>query len=279
MVFPIFDSRRVVLMRLPVSIFRLVLALIGMVVVLWMPLPAKAGAPLIALTESLPPLNYEVDGKVTGFASELLDMMAGEADLPVQKQLLPWGRAYEMVARQKNTLIYCLVRTPEREALFQWVGPISSRRIVLYKHRDRTDISLKSLDDARAYRIGTTLESAATKSLIQQGFVVNGPQQPLGPGLDIALHDQMNLNKFMAKRFDLLVSLDWAAAYNAKNAGLAPDALQPAWVLDDSLTYWYGVSLQTDPEVVKKLNAALQKIKNDGRYQQLRQKYLPKIGK
>lgn len=279
MVFPLFDSRRVVLMRLPVSIFRLVLALIGMVAVLWMPVPAKASDPLLALTESLPPLSYEVDGKVTGFGSELLDMVAADADLPLQKQLLPWGRAYEMVARQKNTLIFCLVRTPEREALFQWVGPISSRRIVLYKHRDRTDISLKSLDDARAYRIGTTLESAATKSLIKQGFVVNGPQQPLGPGLDIALHDQMNLNKFMARRFDLLVSLDWAAAYNAKNAGLAPDELQPAWVLDDSMSYWYGVSLQTDPVVVKKLNTALQKVKNDGRYQQLRQKYLHKIGK
>lgn len=279
MVFPLFDSRRVVLMRLPASIFRLVLALMGMAVALWMPLPAKAGDPLIALTESLPPLSYEVDGKVIGFSSELLDMVAGEANLPLQKQLLPWSRAYEMVARNRNMLIYSLVRTPEREALFQWVGPISSRRIVLYKHRNRTDISLKSLDDARAYRIGTTLESAATKSLIKQGFVVNGGQQSLGPGLDIGLHDQMNLNKFMAKRFDLLVSLDWAAAYNAQNAGLAPDELQPAWVLDDSLTYWYGVSLQTDPEVVKKLNAALQKIKNDGRYQQLRQKYLPKIGK
>lgn len=278
MVFPLFDLLRVVLMRLPGSIFRLV-ALVWVGSVLWVPLPAKAAEHLIALTESLPPLSYEVDGKVIGFSSELLDMVAGEANFPLQKQLLPWARAYEMVARHRNMLIYSLVRTPEREGLFQWVGPISSRRIVLYKHRDRTDISLKFLDDARAYRIGTTLESAATKSLIKQGFVVNGAQQALGPGLDIGLHDQMNLNKFIAKRFDLLVSLDWAAAYNATNAGLAPDDLQPAWVLDDSLTYWYGVSLQTDPEVVKKLNAALQKIKNDGRYQQLRQKYLPKIGK
>ena len=112
MVFPLFDSRRVVLMRLPVSIFRLVLALIGMVAVLCMPVPAKASDPLLALTESLPPLSYEVDGKVTGFGSELLDMVAADADLPLQKQLLPWGRAYEMVARQKNTLIFCLVRTP-----------------------------------------------------------------------------------------------------------------------------------------------------------------------
>ena len=129
------------------------------------------------------------------------------------------------------------------------------------------------------YRIGTTMESAATKNLIAQGFAVTSPQQAMGPGLDLGLHDQMNLKKFMAKRFDLLVSLDWAAAFNAKNDGIAPDELQPALVLDESMAYWYGVNLQTDPEVVRKLNAALQRIKNDGRYQQLRLKYLPKSGK
>jgi polar amino acid transport system substrate-binding protein len=57
-----------------------------------------------ALTESLPPLNYEQDGRVVGFSSELLDLMAREADITVHKQVLPWSRAYDMVGRQANTL-------------------------------------------------------------------------------------------------------------------------------------------------------------------------------
>lgn len=232
-----------------------------------------------ALTESLPPLNYEQDGKVVGFSSELLDLMAKEANITVAKQVLPWPRAYDMVGRQSNTLIYSLARTPEREALFNWVGPISARRIVLYRLSDRSDISLKSLDDARAYRIGVVRESASAKGLIKMGFPINGLQDEMGPGLDLGVQDESNMKKFMARRFDLLVSLDWAAAYNAKNVGLSPDDLQPALVLDESLSYWYGLSLRTDPEVAKKLNAALQKIKNDGRYLQLKQKYLPKVSK
>jgi len=238
-----------------------------------------AALEISALTESLPPLNYEVDGKVVGFSSELLDLMAKEAELPITKQVLPWSRAYDMVGRHSNTLIYSLARTPERETLFQWVGPISSRRILLYKLSDRTDISIRTLDDARAYRIGTTRESAAAKSLIKLGFAINGLQDVPGPGLDLAAHDESNMKKFIAKRFDLLVSLDWAAAYNARNAGLGPDDLQAVWVLDESLSYWYGLNPATDPEVAKKLNAALQKIKNDGRYLQLKQKYLSKITK
>ena len=241
--------------------------------------PVAAAPDIEALTEALAPLNYEVDGQVVGFSSELLDMMAKESRLTVKKQVLPWIRAYDMAGRQSNTLIYSLVRTPEREALFHWVGPILPRRLLLYKHRDRTDINLKTLDDARAYRIGVTLDSAAARSLLQQGFPRTGSQQPQGPGLDFGQNDQTNLKKFVAKRFDLIVLLDWAAVYNAKSEGMEPDELQPALVLDDTMSYWYGVSLPTSPDVARKLNAALLKIKGDGRYQQLKQKYLPRITK
>jgi len=239
---------------------------------------SNAGATnLTALTETLPPLNYELDGKVTGFSSELLDLMAQEAGLTIDKQLLPWVRAYRNVQANKDTLIYSLVRNPERESLFQWVGPISQRRIFLYKHKDRADISLKSIDDARAYLIGTNNESAATLSLIKQGFQISADRKT--PGLEIASDDESNMRKFIAKRFDLLVSVDWAAAYNAKNAGLSPNDIQPALLFDDSFEYWYGISQSTDPEVAKKLNAALQKIKNDGRYLKLKQKYLPRTAR
>nr|WP_315848987.1 transporter substrate-binding domain-containing protein [uncultured Rhodoferax sp.] len=233
---------------------------------------------LQALTESLPPLNYEQDGKITGFASELLDLMVADAGISLQKQLLPWVRAYDRATKPGDTVLYSLVRTPEREPLFRWVGPIGPRRILLYKWADRTDIQPKTLDDVRNYRIGTTLESAATKNLIKQGFVPM-PTDGAASGLEQGANDEQNMRKFIAKRFDLLVSLDWAAAYNAKNAGIDPADLVPALVLDDSLNYWYGLNLSVDPDVAKRLNAALQKLRNDGRYTQLRQKYLLKAAK
>ena len=71
---------------------------------LFLPVPAPA-LEISALTEALPPLNYEVDGRVVGFSSELLDLMAKESGITVNKQVLPWARAYELVTRQSNTLI------------------------------------------------------------------------------------------------------------------------------------------------------------------------------
>jgi polar amino acid transport system substrate-binding protein len=237
------------------------------------------GADLLALTEQLPPLSMELDGRVTGFSSELLDWMARDAGVTVQKQILPWARAYDKALRQSDALLYSLVRTPEREALFRWVGPISPRRIVLYRWADRTDIQLKSLDDARAYRIGSTLESAATKYLEKQGFAPLSGTEASGAGLELGVNDETNMRKFLAKRFDLLVSLDWAASHNARNAGIDTALLVPALVLDESMAYWYGLHPSSDPDIAKRLDQALIRIKADGRYQQLRQKYLLKNSK
>ena len=247
----------------------------GLALAFVLPFQARAQT-LSALTESLPPLNYEINGTVTGFSSDLLDLMAAEAGITVNKQLLPWARAMSMVSRQNNTLIYSLVRTPERESQFQWIGPISPRRIVLYKFSNRQDITIKRFEDLRAYRIGTTNESAATKQLLAKGLVIDGQGGAHSPGLDIGVNDEANMRKFIAKRFDLLLALDWAAAYQSRTVRLNPGEIEPAWVLDESLSYWYGLSLGSDSGIAKKLNAALKKIKDDGRYAQLKQRYMPK---
>lgn len=252
------------------------IAFAGLVGLLATARATEAPPELMALTERLPPLNMEADGQVTGFSSELLDMMAADARVVVRKQVLPWARAYDRALRHNDTLLYSLVRTPERETLFRWVGPISPRRIVLYRWADRSDIVLRNLDDARPYRIGSTLESASTKLLEKLGFAAIPATDAAGGGLELGVNDETNMRKFIARRFDLLVSLDWAAVYNAKNAGIDPAQLVPALVLDDSAEYWFGLNPAIDPDTAKRLDQALLRAKADGRYNLLRQKYLPK---
>jgi polar amino acid transport system substrate-binding protein len=222
---------------------------------------------LRALTEALPPLNYELNGQVTGFSSDLLDVLALEAGITVQKQLLPWARAYRMALDDADTVIYSLVRTPEREALFQWVGPISPRKIVLYRMTLRKELAVTRLDEVRAYKVGVVRESAAAKALINKGFTVDKE-------LELALDDTTNMRKFKAGRFDFLVSLDWAAAYNTQQHDIPPSDLTPVLVLDEQSEYWFGVSLRTDPLIVRRLNDALVKVRRDGRLKTLVRRYM-----
>lgn len=232
------------------------------------PASQLAAVELNALTEPLPPLNYEQNGKIVGFSSELLDMLAKDCGLTLHKNILPWARAYQMAQQQKNTILYSLVRTPERESLFQWVGPISKRRIYLYKSSRRTDISLAYIEDAKRFQIGAVQESAAVKTLLKRGFQV-------GKELDLAIDDDKNMRKFKAGRFDLLLSLDWAAMYNAKQNNMNVDELEPAILVDDSSEYWFGISLETSPQIVAQLNGALLQAKKDGRLTALTRRYLP----
>ncbi|STQ89509.1 substrate-binding periplasmic protein [Iodobacter fluviatilis] len=233
------------------------------IIILHISIYAQAAEQLNALTEYLPPLNYEQDGKVTGFSTELLDLIALDSGITLKKEILPWPRAYSRAQKEANTLIYSMVRTPEREGQFQWLGPISSRRILLYKLAKRKDIVVNKLDDARAYHIGVVRESAAARSLIRQGF----------DQLDLASDDENNMRKLKHGRFDLLLSLNWAAAYNAEKLGIKNEIV-PVQLVAGQTDYWYGISLRTPSAILRKMNRALNTIRKDGRLDRLRQKYI-----
>ena len=94
-----------------------------MAMVLFVFTGALGAADLLALTEPLPPLNYEQDGKVVGFSSELLDLVAHEAGLSVESKFcLGCGPMTSSVDKATPLSIHW-VRTPEREALSNGWGP------------------------------------------------------------------------------------------------------------------------------------------------------------
>lgn len=99
---------------------------------------------MTAYTEELPPLNYQDGGQVSGFATELLQTVMQQAGYSVDIQLMPWARAYRLVMEGPDRIIYSITRTPQREPLFHWVGPISPRQIKLYRLNSRSDIQINS---------------------------------------------------------------------------------------------------------------------------------------
>jgi polar amino acid transport system substrate-binding protein len=242
---------------------------VGLVSVLGAPGPAQAQAPapdLQAFTENLPPLNYAAASGAAGFSVELLRLMAGEAGLRLDIQVQPWIRATRSAAEANNTVLFSLARLPERESQYLWVGPISERRIVIYRLKQRSDIRFSGLDRLQGLRLGAVRESASAKRLLSLG---------LRPELDIewAFDDAGNLRKLLAGRMELLVMLDWAAAWHMQQHKLPFSSLIEVATLDSSLAYWYGLHPNMDPSNKQRLQAALDRLKRDGRYAALRAKY------
>jgi polar amino acid transport system substrate-binding protein len=227
-----------------------------------------AAMELTAVTESLPPLNYEDNGVITGFATELLEATVQTAKLKkAQISLLPWARAYQTVLAQPNTLIYSITRNPEREALFEWIGPISPRQIFLYKLRERKDVRITSVADATAYKIGLVREMASSKDFVKLSGIAENK-------VDYAPTVESNMKKLFLQRIDLIVSQDWSAAFLAKSLNRKPEELEPVLLLNGTQSYYFALNKQSDPALVAKLRTAFETVQKSGQLEKLQNKYL-----
>jgi polar amino acid transport system substrate-binding protein len=165
-----------------------------------------------------------------------------------------------------GSALFSLTRTPEREAQFQWVGPIAQRRVLVYRLASRPDLKLAQLPELGCARIGVVRDSAADRQLQAAGL---RPGVQLEQGLD----DATNVRKLLAGRMEFVTLLDWAAAWAMRQLQLPYATLQPVMALDVAKSYWYGLHHEAEPALVRRLQAELDAIKRDGRYDKLRQRY------
>ena len=124
----------------------------------------------------------------------------------------PWKRAYAMALERKDACVFLTTRTPEREKLFKWVGPIRESEWVL-AGRSGVDYGIKSLEDARKYRIGTFIGDARHEYLRSRGFNV-----------DVVQDDNVNPEKLLLGRIDLWASASWTGG-PAEYLSLYPDRI------------------------------------------------------
>ena len=157
---------------------------------------AHAAAPALYIaTESSPPASM-LDGRsVIGSSTEKVREIMARSGLTYCIDLLPWKRAYTSALRRDNGCVYSTTRTPERENLFRWIGPLAEAEWVLLARADR-GYQFKTLDDARGLRIGTYNGDAREEYLRARGFSV-----------DSANNDLINPHKLLLNRIDL-----WAAS-------------------------------------------------------------------
>ncbi|NHR06543.1 amino acid ABC transporter substrate-binding protein [Chromobacterium haemolyticum] len=248
-------------MVIPGTLIRPLLAALGACWAL-----SAAAADIKAYTEDLPPLSYVENGRVKGYAAEALRLVAAEAGLSLEIDVQPWLRAYATVRKTPNALLFAMVRTPERETQFQWVGPIGPRRVFLYRLSARRDIRLAGAADARRYRVGALAGSAAFNRL--------AALDPRREGLDAGQDDAANLNKLLLDRVDLVAMLDWAMRWHLDKLKLPPRTAAPAYLLDGGGQYWFALNPDTPPQRVLRLQKALNRVAADGRLRRLRRSYL-----
>ena len=105
-----------------------------------LPVPAPASLEgLTFITEEYPPYNFKRNDRLEGISVEILERIFEQSDTPLTRDDIhyyPWARGYDTALSEPGTVLFSTTRTAQREALFQWVGPIATDRVSLIARRD-----------------------------------------------------------------------------------------------------------------------------------------------
>ncbi len=207
---------------------------------------------LTIYTEPLAPVHFEQDGHIVGIATDIVKEIVKRAGYTARFEMYPWNRAYYLVQKSQNSLIYTLNRTRKRELLFKWIGPILHKKTYLYKLRGREDIQLKDFADAKKYTTAVILGHSLTLQLKDIGF-----QE--GKQIIVTTNKTIQTKVFLEKRCDLITGNEYTIYRAMQGAGLTMEAVEPALLLGSS-SYYLGASLDTSDKVVAQLQKASQSL-------------------
>ena len=220
------------------------------------------------VSEEIPPLqmlsaNHQPDGAMV----EIVNAVLKKANLTASINIYPWARSYQLALNEKNTIIFSLFRSLERENKFQWIGKLYTLNSYLATLKSRPDININSLADAKKYSVGTIRGDLAESYLRDHNFVVNS-------------------NLFISSKYDVLWELLYSGRidaaftnsllwrYELEAIGLDSNKIELNYQIANFASDLYiAASLSTDKNIVDALTKALADIKADGSYQRILTKW------
>lgn len=219
---------------------------------------------LRVVTSDFPPFQMLRGNKVSGITTEIVEAVINNAGFKSDIKMYPWPRAYKMGLREPNVLIYSIVRTPEREKLFKWIGPIAPYNVYFWKLKSRKDIKIHSIEDAQHYKAGGVIDDNKADQLKKLGFVI-------GKNLDMVSSDELNIRTLYAGRIDIMTFDDLSFRHKVQADGKDFNQLEKIIKLDGSShEMQLATSLDMPDAVVAKLRVSLIAFKKTKKYQQIK---------
>jgi len=179
--------------------------------------------------------------------------------------VFPWARAYTMASTTPDVVLFATTRTPEREPLFRWIGPIFSITWGFFALKDKTR-HIASLEDAKTgVIIGTYKDDAREQFLKIQGFT----------NLESASTQMINIRKLKAGRIDLLVSTNIGVSTMPESVGLKPGDLVNVFTFKEVELY-IAFSKGSDEATVAAWESAFKGMQEDGTLATIQERWLPR---
>jgi polar amino acid transport system substrate-binding protein len=206
------------------------------------------------------------EGRLTGMTVEILVELKKRTGNSDPIQMVPWARGYDALLKKPGTVLFSVSRTPERNLLFHWIGPVLESSYSFYARAD-SKLKIKDLEEAKqVQRIGVYLNDVRDTYLTGMGF----------RNLDRTNNNIQNFKKLMAGRIDMYASAPLAIEDEAKAAGYRGSDVKPLFSFL-RIQLYIAMSLGTPESVVKGWSEAFGSMQNDGSFARIHRKYYPAL--
>ncbi len=209
---------------------------------------------LLVLTENFPPYNYPYENSVTGICTDILREVLKHQDISYSVddiKLMTWSGAYRTVQERKNTMLFSMSRTAEREEMFVWIGPVVDISYVLMARTDN-NIRISDFSELQNYRIGTVQDDVGEQILAKMGIDEDS--------LDRVLTPDLNARKLDLGRIDLWMYDRIAAFWILNNEGFDTGEFQPVMKFDVPKLY-FAFNKRTDTTIIQAFETSLREVK------------------
>jgi ABC-type amino acid transport substrate-binding protein len=206
----------------------------------------------------LPPFSIG-DADMPGITHELLLEISERTDLEFDFEYLPFKRMNAEIQKTPNSLAFTVLRSPAREDMFNWIVEV----IVTNEVFATTSAQINTTDEAIALKSVTTLEGSPRAKRLEAAGLSN-----LQPATDPKTSATL-LNK---GRVEAWYTFDHRARYLTKAQGFDPATIVVGAPIVEA-PLWLASNKTFDPEVAKKLKAAIEELKADGTYDKIVAKY------
>ncbi len=242
---------------------------LAVLLLLLLALPGDAAGRTVWLSEDLPPFNFLQDGAFTGIVPDILAEIAPRAGVPfdpAQVQVMPWTRAYQSALSTPGAAIFSMARTPERDGLFSWVGPLCTVRLGLVAKKS---LGLNSGSPAAGdgLAVGTVRDSASERCLLQQGR----PERVERSLYRLSCARMLAAGRIQAWAYNVPTALFTLCA-----AGENPADYEEIGLLQE-VDFYLAFSPGADPAVVRSLQAELENFKKTPPYQAILDRHFGRL--
>ncbi|MCC2607538.1 substrate-binding periplasmic protein [Planctobacterium marinum] len=248
------------------------LQVLALLAVLLTMLNIKAqSAEINVVTELFYPYQQvDEDNQLKGYSVEVVEQLARMTGDALDIQILPWAVAYQVALETPDTMIFSIGRTPEREALFAWVGSLATESLHFWALSQSGVIESDSLSDFRQYRIAVVKEATTHQLLRASGF----EKLYIMGGSESNVSEANRINMLIKNRADIIIAAETAMLPALKQLRLPATYLvrvHRARELDSELSLAF--SKDSNPVLVGRYREALLQLRESGQMQQIQARW------